>query len=274
MRFLAGALALVVASVFMAGGWLEAQTQKKSSPGTPPASNKGTSVPAEAPPVATIGSGFEERLTYAVEWRLIHAGTVVMEKRKGRHTLHLETAGIVSSLFKVNDVYTVDNEDSFCATSSVMDSVEGKKHRETRVTYDRAHNHASFFERDLLDNKVLKETGTAIPNCVSDVIGGIAKLRTMNVAPGQNAQLPISDGQRFADVKVQAQQREEIKIDGNSYPAIRYNADLMNGVVYPRKGQVLIWLSDDTRRLPVQIQLKTGFPVGTVTLQLEREERP
>ena len=46
----------------------------------------------------------------------------------------------------------------------------------------------------------------------------------------------------------------------------------MNGVVYTRKGDVWLWLTDDARRLPVQIRLRTTFPISTVTLTLEKEE--
>jgi hypothetical protein len=217
---------------------------------------------------------FTERLTYGVEWRLIHAGTVIIEASKGHHTMRLDSAGIVSSLLKIQDVYTVEHDDPFCATSSIMDSVEGKKHREARVTYDRAHNHASFVERDVLTSAVLHESGTDIPNCVSDVVNGFAMLRTMNVTPGQSAQIPVSDGRRSANVKVQALEHEEIKTHSGTYQTVRYQADLMNGVIYSKKGQVLVWLSDDVRRLPVQLQFKMNFPVGTVTLQLEKEEHP
>jgi len=35
---------------------------------------------------------------------------------------------------------------------------------------------------------------------------------------------------------------------------------------------VFIWLTDDSRRLPVQIRLRMVFPIGTVTLQLQKEE--
>ena len=271
MRFSAGALALLFAVCW----WLPAQAPKKS-PGAPAPPERSAPAPPE-PVQLTIGAAppvFSEKLTYGVEWRLIRAGTVIIEKRPGHHTLRLESAGIVSALLKIQDVYTVENDDPFCATSSIMDSVEGKRHHETRVTYDRIHNHASFVKRDVIKNTVLHETGTDIPNCVSDVIGGFAKLRSMSVPPGQSVQIPVSDGRRSASVKLQALEREEIKTAAGVYPAIRYQADLMNGVVYSRKGQVLLWLSDDARRLPVQIQLKMGFPVGTVTLQLEKEEHP
>jgi hypothetical protein len=214
----------------------------------------------------------DEKLVLGVEWRLIRAGIVTIEKWPFQSSIKLESAGIVSTLMRIQDDYSVHYEDTLCATSSLMESMEGKRHHEARVTYDRARNHAFFVERDLADNKILKEAGTDIPNCVADVAGAFAKLRSMSVAVGQSAQIPVSDGRRSAQVKVTAQEREEVKTPLGPFKAIRYETELMNGVVYTRKGQVWVWLSDDAQRLPVQIRLRTTFPIGTVTLTLEKEE--
>jgi hypothetical protein len=43
-------------------------------------------------------------------------------------------------------------------------------------------------------------------------------------------------------------------------------------VVYTRKGRVFVWLTDDAQRTPVQILLRLAFPIGTVTLQLQKED--
>jgi hypothetical protein len=40
-----------------------------------------------------------------------------------------------------------------------------------------------------------------------------------------------------------------------------------------RKGRVFVWLTDDERRLPVQIRIKLNVMIGTITLALEKEER-
>ncbi len=56
------------------------------------------------------------------------------------------------------------------------------------------------------------------------------------------------------------------------FKTMRYEASLMNGVVYQRKGRVFVWLTDDANRTPVKIVLRLSFPVGTVTLQLQSEE--
>jgi hypothetical protein len=214
-----------------------------------------------------------ERLTFDIEWRLIHAGSVVVDTHTTSARVKLESAGLVSTLFKIDDAYGVTYDEPFCATSSTLDSQEGKRHHETRVTFDRTRNRAIFLERDVLKNAVLHSSDVAIPNCVHDVLGALISLRGLSLNPGQTAQMPVSDGRRAASVKVEAQDREEIKTPTSTYKTIRCETFLLNGVVYTRKGRVFIWLTDDARRLPVQIQMRMTFPVGTVTLHLLKEEK-
>lgn len=220
-----------------------------------------------------------ERLTYDIEWRLIHAGTVVVDAQKSSGRVKLESAGLVSTLYKIDDAYGVTydvsekNAEPFCATSTTLDSQEGKRHHETRVTFDRTRNRAAFLERDVQRNAVLHSSEVATPNCVHDVLGALISLRGLGLKPGQSAQMPVSDGRRAASVKVEAQEREEIKTSTTTYKTIRCETFLMNGVVYSRKGRVFVWLTDDARRLPVQIQMRMSFPVGTVTLHLAKEEK-
>ena len=222
---------------------------------------------AGAPSADALG-----KLRYEVEWRLIHAGDVVIEPRDSEGRVKIDSAGLVSTLFKISNTYTVHYAPSFCATDSLLDSREGKRHRQTTVTYDRSQNRAVFIERDLLKNEILRSTQTEIPNCVHDVLGGILAMRGLALEPGQSAQIPMSDGRHFAQVKVEAQEREEVTTPAGKFKTIRYEANLMNGVVYPRKGRVFVWLADDAKRTPVKIFLRLSFPVGSVTLQLQKED--
>ncbi len=113
---------------------------------------------AAASPADALG-----KLSYAVEWRLIHAGDVVIEPRDSESRIKIDSAGLVSTLFKINNIYTVHYAPSFCTTDSLLDSKEGKRHRQTSVTYDRSQNRAIFVERDLLKNEILRSKQTDIP---------------------------------------------------------------------------------------------------------------
>ena len=251
MRFSDGVPALLVTACWL----LTAQSYSKPDP----------------PSVVKLATP-TEKLTYEVEWRLIRAGTAVVESQKSHTQLKLESAGMVSALFKVNDTYSVSYEDPFCATGSLMDSLEGRRHRETKVTFDRSRNHATFLERDVIKNTVIRTNEIDVPNCVHEVVGALLELRAIPIEPGQSTQLPVSDGRRSAPVKIEAQEREEVKTSTGTHKTIRYEAYLLNGVIYPRKGRVFVWLTDDARRLPVQIRLRMQFPIGTVTLRLQKEE--
>ncbi len=94
----------------------------------------------------------------------------------------------------------------------------------------------------------------------------------MHLEPGQSARIPISDGKKAVLAKVEAQERETVKTDaGIRYKTIRYEAFLFDNVLYRRRGRLFVWLTDDERKLPVQLRIRLPFYIGTVTLQLEKE---
>jgi len=109
---------------------------------------------------------------------------------------------------------------------------------------------------------------------VQDVVAGLLRLRRTRVEVGQSVQLPLSDGRKSAAVKIEAQERERLTTPAGAFNTVRYEVNVLNGVVYSRAGRVFVWLTDDERRLPVQIRLRMNFPLGTVTLELEKEEHP
>ena len=233
---------------------------------------------APSPTFAAFPS--KETISYSIEWRLIYAGNARLSldpkmsagKQDWESKLHLESGGLVSKLYKLEDNYNLQMEDQFCATSTEFDSMEKSRHHQTTVTYDYTRRKASYVERDLLKNSVFKTAETDIPPCVGDIIGGLYKLRTMKLEPGQSTQLAISDGKKTVSARVEAQHREQIKTKGGTFSTIRYEVFVFNGVLYARKAELFVWLSDDARRLPVQIRARMGFPIGSITFELEKEE--
>jgi hypothetical protein len=225
------------------------------------------------PPLAAADS-VTERLTYTIEWRLIHAGNMVMDSGPTSDTLKLQSAGMVSTLYKVDDNYRVQFDSSFCASASLMNSKEGSRRRETAIDFDRNRNRASLTEKDLVKNTIVSKTDVQIPNCPHEVLTALKQLRRTKVDVGQSAQIPVTDGRKSAAVKVEAQERERVVTPAGTFNAVRYEVSILNGVVYSRPGRVFIWLTDDERRLPVQFRVRMNFPLGTVTLELEKEEHP
>jgi hypothetical protein len=234
----------------------------------------------QAPPVVTggpTGSPGGEELSYRVEWRLIHAGDARLtwspDNGGWMARLHLESAGLVSRLYRVNDDYSSRLDRQLCAVSSNLQAAEGSRRHETNVTFDAVRRKASYRDRDLVKNiTVTHEIDVEL--CEHDVLGALYRLRQMRLAPGRSVELPVSDGKKAVMARVEAQERETIKTDFGQYKAIRYEAFLFNNVLYRRRGRLFVWLTDDERRLPVQIRVRMPFYVGTITLQLEKEGKP
>jgi len=214
----------------------------------------------------------QETLIYSVEWRLIDAGEARLTQDPKRSKLHVESTGLVSKLYKLDDSYDLEMEGDFCALSTTLDARERSRHHETKVIYEYSKGKASYVERDLIKNSVMKTAETEIPACTHDIIGALYNLRTLKLEPGQSTTMAVSDGKKSASARIEAQQNEQIKTNAGTFNTVRYEAFVFGGVLYARKAQLLIWVSDDARRLPVQIRIRMSFPIGTITLELAKEE--
>jgi hypothetical protein len=216
-----------------------------------------------------------ETLSFHVEWRLIHAGDarlVWSPSASGGFAahLHLQSAGLVSKLYRVDNDYASQLSGELCVASSRLETHEGSRRRETKVTFDSERRKASLVDRDLVSGVTVSRE-IDIQSCEHDVVGALYRLRAMRLEPGHTVELPISDGKKAVMAKVEAQERETIKTDFGTYRTIRYEAFLFNNVLYRRRGRLLLWLTDDDRRLPVQVRVRLPFYIGTVTLQLEKD---
>lgn len=218
-----------------------------------------------------------ESLTYSIEWRLITAGRATVDwAATGSDTaqirLKVESVGLVSKLFKVEDTYVANLGSALCAQSVQLTAQEGIRQRDTRITFDYPNHRADYLERDRTRNTVVLARETDIPPCTHEIIGGLYFLRTLNLEPGQSALLPLTDGKKSAVVKVEAQQREDVKTAAGTFKTIRYEAYVFNSVLYRRPAHLYVWLTDDSRRLPVQIRVRMQLTIGTITLELAKHD--
>jgi hypothetical protein len=218
---------------------------------------------------------------YTVEWRLIDAGTATLNIKPSGTAQHpsvhsellLASTGLVSKLYKVNDRYLGNYTPELCAINYQMIAEEGRRRRETKVNYDAAAKKATYFERDLVKNTVVHDKEIEIPGCVHDVIGALMQLRATRLEPGKSTEFPVSDGKKFSMVRVEAQEREQVKVKGVTHKTVRYEAHIFNGVIYGRKARLQLWLTDDEQKLPVQIRIRMNFPIGNITLNLDHHEQ-
>ncbi|MBL0158961.1 MAG: DUF3108 domain-containing protein [Bryobacterales bacterium] len=226
-----------------------------------------------AAPATALAQQPGETLNFGIEWRFVRAGDAQVKwSGDSRAELVLRTTGIVASLYSVLDTYHSTYDPGLCITAISLEAHEGRRNRDVKVTFDREKKRAHFLEKDLNTGATATNKEIDVPACAHDVMGGLHKLRQLRPAIGKSVELPISDGKKIIMAKVEAQQRETITTPLGQFSAIRYEAFLFNGVFYGRKGRLLIWITEDEKRLPIQVRIQLPFYVGTITLQLEKTQ--
>lgn len=220
---------------------------------------------------------FPEKLTYRIEWRMVTAGTANLEfvhsnSSQWTINLDLQSAGVVNRLYRVQDKYKVSGDDHFCASNAFLDAQEGKRHNQARLTFNNTTHKLQYEDQDFVKNRNEKLEVPIAP-CTRDVAGALASLGQMDLALGKTTVLPVTNGKKLAEAKVEAQAKETVNIDGKNYQTVRYEAFLFDNVLYKRKGRLFIWITDDAERTPVQFRIQLGFPIGTVSLELEKQQK-
>jgi hypothetical protein len=236
----------------------------------------GSAIIAPAQQTAPKPFPYREKLEYRIEWRLITAGTATVDIAPVSGTtwqtkLNIESAGMVSRLYRVSDSYRAITTDKFCGINANLDAQEGKRHRLSTLIFDNSKHKLQYEDHDLVSNKATSKI-VDIPPCTHEISGALASLRLTRLEPGKTLMLPITDGKKTVLARVQAEDRETITIDQHTYHTIRYEAFLFDNVLYRRKGQLWVWMTDDASHVPVQIRVRLGFPIGNILLSLVKDE--
>lgn len=231
---------------------------------------------SQPPPPPLPSNSGPLQLEYTVEWRLVEAGKATMawtpsSARSGAANVHLESVGMVSKLYKLNHDYISQLDDRGCTAITVQKAEEGSRKRETTVTFDGGQKLAQYVEKDLIRNSS-DQKEIAISPCTFDVIGALVELRRQpRMDPGQTLLIPVSNGKKFVDARVEVQARETIKTPAGEFKTIRVEPYLFDGALYARKARLHVWFSDDAERIPVQIRVAMRFHIGTITVKLNKK---
>jgi hypothetical protein len=220
---------------------------------------------------------YAEKLVYRLNWRMVTAGHATLRLTRGaidgwQLNLDLASEGIVNQLYRVQDTYKLSTTDKFCGSMESFEEQEGKRRASSAMVFDYDRRKVAATSKNLITNATQK-TELDIPGCAYEIAGALLTLRASQLAPGMKFTLPVTDGKKLASVRVEGLGKEKLTIKGVNYNSIRYETFVFDNVLYRRKGRLLIWVTDDAQRLPVQLRFMFSFPLGDITLELEKVEK-
>jgi hypothetical protein len=223
-------------------------------------------------PPASHPFGPGEKLIFDVTWSIFPAGqvTATLQRSDGSSSEAYEVVttaqsqGFVSLLYKVeNEFHSLFDARTLCSVEIRKKIHEGRRRKDTRLVFDRGRRLAILDEIDLnKPDAPPKHAENAIPPCVADVITAFYVVRKQPMRVGEPILLPINDGAKTYNVTVAVQAREPVQTPLGLRDAFRVEPKVFGGL-YPRKGRMQIWFSDDEQRLPLRI--KASIAAGTIT---------
>jgi len=216
-----------------------------------------------------------EKLTYSVQWHMLNAGTATIFMQRSGTREHLtstaESAGLANKIFHVHDVFDADIDPrSFCTQQISKHNEEGSRRMDRKIYFDYPRGKSEVDDKDLKTGNQ-KHAEFDIPPCVSDVVSGFFYARSLPLQPGFSHTFPVNDGGKTTDVRLNVEGQEKVKGPMGEFQTIRVKAEAVAGPM-AGKAQLMVWLTDDERRLPVQMKSKLGF--ATLFFQLRALEPP
>jgi hypothetical protein len=217
----------------------------------------------------SAGQKIPEKLEYSLSWGVIPVGSAIQEI--------VEVGGVrrLLSLAKSNDwlssFYPVeDRTESLLDTSGDppgrvrsfrMIFKEGARLREREINFERTPGKAHFHDRvtgEQLDIPV--EPGTY------DMYSSFYHARHQRLEPGKSLFMNVLDCKTYYRIEVRVVKKERIKVPAGEFDTIKIEPVVRPEGIFEGKRGTFIWLSDDSRRIPVKAQ--TLVKVGRVTAVL------
>jgi hypothetical protein len=172
---------------------------------------------------------------------------------------------------KIEDSYgAIVSSDDFGLLRSWKEIDQGDLHRHNETRVDRESGMVSYSESDRKNPGAAKVKTSSSPRWILDLLSAVYFIRTQELKEGKTLTLPITDVGQVYMIDAVPGKREEIQVEAGKYKTIQLDLKIFDGKYIKRSGQLLVWLSDDTRRLPVRAKLKSSGT--TVNITLSRQE--
>jgi hypothetical protein len=187
-----------------------------------------------------------------------------------KFTGDVSSKGFFTRLFNLRfreQVESIVEPASFTVKRTKRTEVQGKRARTSEAVYDRG----KIFWTELDPNnptRTPRTASTSFSGPVQDVLSAIYYLRTQQLAVGKSLELSISDSGRVYQVPVRVIEKKRMKTVLGRVETLRLDAEvygpdrLVNG-----DGQFSIWVTNDSRRIPVSGRVKTEYGTFDITLR-------
>lgn len=212
-----------------------------------------------------------ERLEFEISYTGIPAGRAVQEVTQVGDEIHIVSTAKSADWLKI--FFPVDDKiESVLIKGSPPNYIGVPKIYRERIRegWTRFHKEA-IFDRELLtvttkDFLKKNESTKSITKRTYDTLSSFFYFRTAALQVGTSGFIDIFDCKKLWNTEVQVLRKENITTPLGSFKTVVIKPLLKSEGIFARTGEMLIWLTDDDRRIPVQ--MKSKVKIGSITATL------
>lgn len=223
----------------------------------------------------TLAFDIPERLQYDLTWTGIKVGESVLEVKNNGSDIQIiskaSSAKWVSVFYKVDDTvistlkrltnedieYQTDRGFMWVPKSYRIKLKEGKYRRDKEIIFDHIAKKAKYI------NYLNNESGSFdINDSTLDPLSCLYYVRRLPLKVGKSIFIEVFDSKKLYNVEVQILNKEIVETPLGAFKTILIKPIIKSEGIFYRKGDILIWLTDDEKKTPVL--LKTKVQLGSV----------
>ena len=228
---------------------------------------------------AEIPFTLNEQLKYSATWNFIPVGRASLEvegmKNIDGKSLYCFVASTKCTLFLISLFYELESKiksfvqpNSFVPVKYIGYIKKGNRYRRDTILYDQEKHRATWIHFRL--GKSLEEHHEKkvmeIPPDVQDPLSTFYYLRTKKLEPGDILSIQVNADKKNWDVKVKVLRRGKMRFQGKSREVLIIEPKAWFQAAFFRRGKMVVWLTDDERKIPLYIQARVPFGIATLSL--------
>ncbi len=208
-----------------------------------------------------------EYLKFAVNWGIINGGNAYLEVPEvkdidGRPALHLlaraESNGFISRFYKVrNRIDSWWDRDGHYSLRYEEHRREGGHRTETEIRFDHDRRVATYGDGETYP----------VPPDVQDALSSFYYTRYQALPVGGSIVFDYHASKKNKPLEVKIIGRERVKVPAGEFDCVVVEPVLRAGGIFRNEGRLVIWLTDDERRMPVL--MKSKVTIGSVSVMLQ-----
>jgi hypothetical protein len=169
----------------------------------------------------------------------------------------------------VQKIDSVASRSDLRALRTAKHDVQKERVRNSEAVFDYGDRRVTYTETD--PNEPMRPPrliASDLKGDTYDLVSGIYYLRTLPLAVGKTFDVTVSDSGLVYKVPVRVTRRERIKTEIGRVWCFKVEPEVFGeGRIIEREGSMIIWITDDARRIPVRSRVKTSF--GKLEIKLK-----